>query len=233
MNLVLGMIVRNEADILPLTLPVTRGVPTLKIALDFSSTDGTPSILSTHGWHVEPGGEWRNDYAWARNELLDWGRRIAPWSSWMLQLDADECMWPEDVETVGYTTQTTKLDLIALPRYNLAGRGMLWMNDSYPDPQTRVVRLSSDKRYRLPVHEVIDGDRLTLTEPHIYHYGQCKSPRSSWLRSHNYTLIGRGEKPVTSTPDWVSDDYNAWLCDMASRHNFVAFPHNHPLRDKL
>jgi hypothetical protein len=228
MNLCIGMIVKNEAPMLRLTLPVYSGISAIKMALDFGSTDGTQQILRDHGWAVMSD-VWRNDYAAARNELLDRAEE-AKLSGFMLQLDADECMYPSAIEAI--TEECPSSDWPrALPRYNYV-RGELFESESYPDHQTRLVRVGSGVKWERRVHEIIGHQHIKSLE-HIHHYGWAKSPQENWLRSHNYKLIAFGKPTITA--DEIPDDikkitYGEWLMDMADRHKFSPVTHDHPLK---
>lgn len=227
-NLIFGMIVRNEENMLRLTLPILKDVPIFKFALDTGSTDGTISLLKEHEFLVGCL-EWKSDFSHARNELID-VVKLFGWEEWIVMLDADECIRPEDLAKISIACSESKCDLLSIPRYNLLNHGTLYESGSYPDDQTRVVRLSSNKRYRLPVHEVIDGDRHVLKDVNIYHYGWEKPPAENWLRSHRYLQIAKGEPEIEASPEWANVDYQAWLKDMKTRHTFSAFTQDHPLK---
>jgi len=85
----LCMIVRDEAHCLPRCLNSVRDRINRYIIADTGSTDGTPNIART-GLRDIPGEvfsiPWRDDFAWARNQVLD---RIRG-SEWLLWMDADE-----------------------------------------------------------------------------------------------------------------------------------------------
>lgn len=227
MNLCIGMIVKNEAEMLRLTLPVYSSLDMFMVAVDFGSTDDTRDILASHGWLVVPG-EWRNDYAWARNTLLKLPRD----AGLMLQLDADECMVPSDIEKIVEFDRTKYINAIGFPRYNYV-RGELFESKSYPDYQARCVRLSSGCLWSRSVHEVIEGKKRLIPDAHIHHYGWTKSPQENWLRSHNYNLIAEGKPTITA--DEIPEDikkitYGEWLMDMTERHKFSPVTHDHPLK---
>lgn len=229
MNLCVGMIVKNEAPMLRLTLPVYSGLDMFMVAVDFGSTDGTQQILRDHGWAVMSD-VWRNDYAAARNELLNRAEE-AKLSGFMLQLDADECIYPQHIESL------RRLDIesgvpIAFPRYNYV-RGELFESGSYPDFQSRCVRIGGGMKWSRSVHEVIKSYASIVSGAHIHHYGWTKSPQENWLRSHNYKLIAEGKPTITA--DEIPDDikkitYGEWLMDMTERHKFSPVTHDHPLK---
>lgn len=238
MSLSLGMIVRNEEKMLRLTqsLPFIDQFQT-KIALDTGSTDGTIKLLRERGWSVfeRP---WQNDYSLARNQLLDisdkYLKPIDDSPSWMLMLDADECIWPYDYQFLWTQCLTAEVDLISLPRINLAGHGDIQEVGSYPDAQSRCVRVGSPVKYRLPVHEVADFPYKFVEHVKIFHYGWCKSSKENWLRSHNYKMISEGKPTLTETPEWVSEiSVSDYWKDMGQRHKLEWFDKDHPLKGKL
>jgi len=225
--LTLGLIVRNEAAMLGLTLPVTAPSFFNRLALDTGSTDGTVALLKHHDFHVTRF-TWTDDYSAARNTLLD-----VDMPGWLLQLDADEAMFPCDVIALTKLCATVTEDAIALPRVNLADSGRLQCTDNAPDWQARCIRMGSTIRWELPVHEVIKAPQHRAANIPIYHYGFCKPPRDCWLRSHNYTRIAAGQPTLTEAPGWVCNDADLWLADMSKRHNFARFTGVHPLRGLL
>ena len=83
--LVAGMIVRDEAASLPDCLASLDGLVDRVEICDTGSTDDTVAIARSLGAHVIHR-QWRDDFAWARNEVLDRCRDAA----FVLQIDADE-----------------------------------------------------------------------------------------------------------------------------------------------
>src|SRR5579884_1851863 len=80
----LCMIVKNEEKFLPRCLQSVAGVVDEINIVDTGSTDGTIEIARSFGARVERR-EWRDDFAWARNEALALATK-----RWILVLDADE-----------------------------------------------------------------------------------------------------------------------------------------------
>src|SRR5579875_2667547 len=66
----LCMIVKNEEKFLPRCLQSVAGVVDEINIVDTGSTDGTIEIARSFGARVERR-EWRDDFAWARDEALD------------------------------------------------------------------------------------------------------------------------------------------------------------------
>lgn len=251
----LGMIVRNEAEMLARTVPIYAPFFTHKWALDTGSTDGTIDLLRDHGFTVICT-EWRNDYAWARNTLLEMKRialgggpgvdlHVIPSIHWLLYLDADECMWPADLLKLTEACTHTTADVITLPRINLAARATLQEVGSWPDKQARCLRLCAPLEHALPVHEVVryvghstsvtgEGRDYFADAAPIFHYGWCKPPQACWLRSHNYTLIVQGREPINTVPnDIAAVTEDAFLRDLSTRHKLAPWSGPHPLEGRL
>lgn len=87
------MPVKNEAWILPATIPQFKRFVDEILVLDTGSDDGTQKILKNLGVEVKPGAYdpgHHNNYATWRNTLLDWGRQKK--GTHFVWLDADEAL---------------------------------------------------------------------------------------------------------------------------------------------
>lgn len=83
--LVASMIVRDEAELLPDCLASLEGLVDRVEICDTGSRDDTVAIAAAAGAHVIER-TWRDDFAWARNQVLDHCR-----DAWyVLHIDADE-----------------------------------------------------------------------------------------------------------------------------------------------
>jgi glycosyltransferase involved in cell wall biosynthesis len=91
-TLTIAMIVKNEAKNIRDAIESFRPIADEIIVYDTGSTDGTQEILKELGvkWIQ---GEWRNDFAWARNESISKAT-----SSWVLWMDADDRLPQDQVE---------------------------------------------------------------------------------------------------------------------------------------
>jgi tetratricopeptide (TPR) repeat protein len=85
----LCMIVRDEEQFLARCLESVRDAVDEIVVVDTGSKDRTIEIARSFGALVEER-EWRNDFAWARNEAIKLARY-----RWIFQLDADEELTPE------------------------------------------------------------------------------------------------------------------------------------------
>lgn len=83
-TLTVAMIVKNEALNIKDAIASFRPIADEIVVYDTGSTDGTQDILAELGvkWIQ---GEWRNDFAWARNRSLEAAR-----CSWVMWMDADD-----------------------------------------------------------------------------------------------------------------------------------------------
>jgi hypothetical protein len=157
---------------------------------------------------VEDGGALISDYGAQRNRLIEIGERKG--FDWMIQLDSDECMFPEDIDTVK-SLMAPDNRLIVLPRIELVRDFEHYDPGGYPDYQRRVFRLGVGYRFRRRVHEGLYRRFSPLSETRlrrgiisdatpIYHYGRVKTPAELVLKFHNYDLIAQGAAPVEELP---------------------------------
>ncbi|KJE75633.1 glycosyltransferase [Ferrimicrobium acidiphilum] len=80
----LCMIVKDEEEVIADALDSARGLADEVIVYDTGSTDDTVAIATRHGARVIQG-QWRDDFAWARNQTLQYATGM-----WILWIDADE-----------------------------------------------------------------------------------------------------------------------------------------------
>lgn len=103
------MIVKNEEGNLPKTLPVFAAIADEMIVVDTGSTDRTVEIAEKLGakvFHFK----WINDFGAARNESIKHAT-----GDWILWLDADEFMKPQDLLALKEALQTLNVDLAYMP----------------------------------------------------------------------------------------------------------------------
>lgn len=206
MSIALGYIVKNEAAWLTRLLPDFGFAFDGVVALDSGSTDDTVGVLERYGARVEPY-QWCNNFAAARNALITLAEGCG--YDYLLMLDGDEAMWPQDVAVLKKTALVGTV--LGFPRFNFSGpRAEVWHPDLYPDTQWRLLPLRVGWGYRGAVHETLcRGKEVAnlhgLTVPyHIYHYGNCKPDEFVWLKCHNYTLIAQGLPPLKEVPAHIN-----------------------------
>lgn len=197
--------VRNGEEDLPRHLSSIAAFADGVIALDDGSTDGTRQILesdpivkvvltnprrdSSRGW----------DDAANRNRLLETAAQLDP--QWVLFLDADEVICPDDGEEL-----RRFLDVDAIPglAYGLLHHRM-WGDADY-DPVTHWIyrlfawrpgmRVSSRRLHFNPVPDTIPRGRWVRTTIRVQHFGASSGGR----------LSGRQRKYREADPD---DEYGS------------------------
>lgn len=210
MKIGLGMIVGNDERALVRHLPVISSYFDSRIAVDSYSKDGSINALIKNGFNIFQR-KWNNNYAEARNEVIKRAELMG--LEGLIMLDADECMFPDDIRKVKKLLE--KHEAIKLPRYEFGPNSEYYNPKLYPDYQGRAFQLNKGYHYRNPLHEILyqGEDRIAVsqkdgffasTETHIYHYGRCKSPKEIWLKYHNYNLILKGETPITTIPSNIN-----------------------------
>jgi tetratricopeptide (TPR) repeat protein len=148
----LCMIVKNEEKFLPHCLQSVAGIVDEINVVDTGSTDATVEIAKSFGARVEHR-EWRNDFAWARNEALSLATK-----RWVLVLDADEELDAGSREMlIGMKIVPAHLIGLWVRCYNLAddykgtGSSSHALGRFFPN-NPRI-------RYRSPIHEFISLDQ--------------------------------------------------------------------------
>jgi hypothetical protein len=176
------------------------------------------------------------DYADQRNRVIKTAEDQG--FDWMFMLDADECMYPSDIESVKRFMPTDTL--IMLPRIELVRDFDHFDPILYPDVQVRVFKLGMGYHYRGCLHEALyagDAGTESFWSPKprpaagvlspatpIYHYGRTKSLDETLLRYYNYDLISRGRAPIGTLPERAAVTPEWW-------NRARPFPAMHPLRD--
>ena len=166
-TLSIAMIVKNEAANIREAIAGFRAVSDEIIVHDTGSTDGTQEILESLGvnWFQ---GEWRDDFAWARNRSLEKAR-----CSWILWMDADDRIPPEEVENFK-KLKTAPLDR-AFGFQVINTQGGLPLGSRFM--QLRMFPNHPDIRFRYRVHEQLFhglarlGLHCFYTETTIHHTG--------------------------------------------------------------
>jgi hypothetical protein len=179
MKVLLGMMARSD------------GEPYLDQAVSImrSSFDGVEIQLD--------GGQPITDFSAARNRLISFGESNG--YDWMFMLDADECMYPDDISGVRSLMELDG-DFIALPRINLVNDSSHWEPSWYPDYQGRVFRLGRGYHYRNQIHEQLypptghlaamesEGFARSDDTP-IYHFGMSGSSKDVLDKWQHYESI--------------------------------------------
>lgn len=149
------------------------------LVVDGGSTDGTKEFLEENGVLVITDNIiQREGYGPARDHLREMAKKHFPEAHWLMFLDADERIDPEDHHRLRHLKDylIDPYDVIAFPRID-------WMDDErtaaakdwrvFPDWQGRMTRLDSPLIYARILHEQIQGCRQIYTDlsnPKIHHF---------------------------------------------------------------
>lgn len=150
------------------------------------------------------GGRAITDFAAARNRLIRLGESQG--YDWIVMLDADECMYPRDIERVR-ALMGQGADFIALPMIEFVNDFEHWDPSPYPDYHGRVFRLGRGYHFRNKMHEMVFARRALLNEIErgvfarsdetpIYHYGKTKSAESVVEKFAHYERLEEGSTPL-------------------------------------
>jgi Flp pilus assembly protein TadD len=186
-TLAIAMIVKNEAKNLRECLESVRPIANEIVIGDTGSSDDTIAIARQYGAHTLAL-EWRDDFAWARNEVLK-----QTVSDWILHLDADEFVDDANARRIRKVVDADGNDAdaieVTLANYCDDPRAWRWVAVAPGAPyarghagyiRTELLRLFRNGKnfeYREPVHEnitesVLEREGVIRREPiMIHHYG--------------------------------------------------------------
>jgi glycosyltransferase involved in cell wall biosynthesis len=143
--------------------------------VDSGSTDGTVEFFRDNNITVVESKIIQEEgYGPARNHLRECAKELFPNAKWLLYLDGDERIMPEDMHNLIFLCEylDPKFEVIALPRLDMGVKGP--ENDLYvhPDYQARLSRLDAPVFYIRRLHEQISnytGIYAKTTNPRILH----------------------------------------------------------------
>jgi glycosyltransferase involved in cell wall biosynthesis len=212
MKLALGMIARPIESILTLCLrPVISHFEGLVILTSPNPKwkDDVASLV--HGdrqFHLGDNYEWRNNYSEARNTVIKHCEDLG--YDWMMTLDADESVLPDDMVTLRKYIEKGLGDSITMPRYEFVDDFDHFCPAFYPDFHARLFKLNMGYKYVGEVHEglALGGfvahttpNSLTLPMCHVYHYGKSKAPDEVWLKYNTYDRLAANLAPLQAMPE--------------------------------
>jgi glycosyltransferase involved in cell wall biosynthesis len=161
------MIVKNEAANIRAAVESFRPIADEIVVYDTGSTDGTQAILDQLGvkWRQ---GEWRDDFAWARNRSLEMAT-----CAWILWMDGDDRIPPDQLENFR-KLKTAPMDR-AFGFQVINTQGGLPLGARFM--QLRMIPNHPDLRFRYRIHEQLFygvaklGLHCFYTDTTIHHTG--------------------------------------------------------------
>jgi len=161
------MIVKNEEDVLKLTLGNSISCADKVIVVDTGSTDGTRKYCVDMGASVYDF-KWVSDFSAARNFSISKSE-----ANWILWLDADEYIEKEDFQRLREYLKDSSADVVYIT-INECEYGTKDKTTSYK--RDKVFRNSGKIRFIRPVNEQLvreDGDikKAHFHDFQIYHWG--------------------------------------------------------------
>ena len=211
-GLSLCMIVKNEERFLEHCLRSVADVADEICIVDTGSTDRTMEIARAFGANVIER-EWKNDFAWARNEALALATK-----RWVLMLDADEELTPDSKPALAQLKNAPAHNVGAWVRcYNESDdyRGTGAMSHSL----VRMFPNSERIRFRGMIHEFVtwdgssDGIPAVHTPIAIVHHGYLKEVVESRNKAvRNFEIVkAAAEADPTDAFTWFNVGSTAFL----------------------
>lgn len=198
----LCMIVKNEANNLTRCLESVKKAVAEIIVVDTGSEDRTVELALSHGAEVFHF-PWCGDFALARNFSLGMARR-----QWILVMDADETLRPEEHHLLQETVKNSNLQGYFLKIVNYFGYGD--PDDYAADAVCRLFRNRPEYKFTGPLHEEIaqsiinhaGPDSIAPVEIHIDHRGYLQRPEITKKSVRNTTILRSNLEQRPS--DWYS-----------------------------
>jgi tetratricopeptide (TPR) repeat protein len=169
-TLSLCMIVKDEEEMLPRTLEAVAPAVDEIIVVDTGSTDRTVEIAESFGAKILHH-EWTGDFAAARNVSIE-----AATGDWIVWLDADEVLVPEDAPKLRELAGQTWREAFYLIEKNFTGD--VEDGTAVTHNALRVFRNRPEYRFDGRLHEQFAhnlpgylGERVAHTQVRVEHYG--------------------------------------------------------------
>lgn len=210
MKTCLGIILKNESQMLERHLSLISACFDGAVFLDDGSTDNSLEVIDNNcrcNFDIIRHTEGFIGFDKKRNLVIKKAEELG--YDIMFMLDADECMFQKDIDEILIMSENT--EVIALPRYEFTIDFKHYSKHLYPDYQLRVFHLNKGYHYRNSIHEILyqrdenvsvsEQNRLKFAEgKHIYHYGRCKNPNFLWSKDNDYNRIIQGLEPINAQP---------------------------------
>lgn len=201
--LTIAFMTKNEEVILGHTLPNLAKAKIPIVALDTGSTDNTINYLKSFNVTVYEIDEWKKDFSYARNYLLN---KIT--TPWILFLDADEFIEIKSIKKILALIKSTKENFFHLPIY----QNTVDVCSSNTEKNFRIKLYRTDQGYRYirPINEDLDIKTNAITvknflnDCRIFHWGNdFETYNERYLNKvKNYVEIFR---IVLSKPEFKKD----------------------------
>lgn len=198
------LIVKDEASELAECLASLQDVADEVIVYDTGSTDETVAIARAHG-AVTIEGEWRNDFAWARNQALSHAR-----GTWILSIDADERLEfePDGLRAVReLLASDPPIDRFVLDLFDLQGSIHAPARSTSAVPMSRIFRrthchwvgaLHEQPAPRPSKPPTRDGRLASLRFLHKGYLDELVKARNKWARNLEVATAALSELPSSS-----------------------------------
>jgi tetratricopeptide (TPR) repeat protein len=200
LTLSLCMIVRDEEQMLPRCLIAAAPAVDEIVIVDTGSTDATIEIARSFGARVieQP---WTGSFSEARNASFE-----AATGDWLLYLDADEILTPEDAPRLRALTGRTWREAFYLVETSYLGEigdGAAVVNNALRMFRNRPAYRFKDRLHEQIAHTLptyVPG-RVEQTGVHVQHYGYLGSVREAKEKSQrNVELLRRQAAESAPTP---------------------------------
>lgn len=197
----LCMIVRNEQARLPAAIQSVSTIVDEIIIVDTGSTDQTIQLAENYASLVMQV-NWNDDFSEVRNLSLEEAT-----GEWILIMDADETLHPEDLSKVRKLIHTGEQEGYFITMINRIGQSIGFQEEHFP--AIRLFRNHPSYRFSGAIHEQICSiptDKITLSGIRILHHGNEDDRSKRANRSVRNIRILKNE--VEQNPDDAFSRYN-------------------------
>lgn len=215
-KIALAMMFQNEVDWLKLHVPAMLSAVDGVVALDGGSADGGDEWLRSIGAEV-----YAREFDWnfgaQAQFLLECVERSEVGYDYILRLDPDEIMFPEDIISIKSMLESGKYHLLHLPRVNFIRDRLHYSKTLDVFNQWRAWTLHKGIKYHdVKVHETPkvpanSGIKTHVVNQRIFHYGNIKDAYDRHFRGLVYkSIIQKEDMPVfdpVATPWYPNEPF--------------------------